>query len=154
MDFVSSRFRESVSKIIVNYNNSLILRTRVRFMNPAENYILSKPEPWRSMLIELQAIIKQTVPEVEEAYKWHLPFYSLQGKMFCFLNFRKKFVDVGFPWGIHITLYPELLIGGEGRKNLRSLRYYSPEEIDVKILQEILRDVAGGKKGKKILTPE
>lgn len=111
-------------------------------MNPAENYILSKPEPWRSILIELQAIIKHTIPEVEEAYKWNLPFYSLNNKMFCFLNFRKTFVDIGFPWGVHISIHQEKLIAGEGRKNLRSLRYTSSQEIDVIILQEILLHIA------------
>lgn len=111
-------------------------------MNPAENYILSKPEPWRAMLIELQAVIKHTVPEVEEAFKWKLPFYTLHGKMYCFLNFRKTYVDIGFPWGILLEKHKSLLIAGENRKNLRSLRYYSQEEIDIELLQKILKDAA------------
>ncbi len=111
-------------------------------MNPAEDYILSKPEPWRSMLIELQAIIKHTIPEVEEAFKWNLPFYSLNGKMFCFLNFRKTFVDVGFPWGVRLEKYATCMVAGEKRKNLRSLRYYFQEEIDVVLLQKILLEAA------------
>lgn len=118
-------------------------------MNPAEDYILSKPEPWRSMLIELQAIIKHTVPEVEEQFKWRLPFYTLSGKMFCFLNFRKQFVDVGFPWGITITIHQEHLVAGEGRKNLRSLRYYNVEDIDVKVVQEILLFLAADRQQRR-----
>ena len=109
-------------------------------MNPAENYILSKPEPWRSILIELQAIIKHTIPEVEEQFKWHLPFYKVDKKMCCFLNFRKTFVDVGFINGIHITIHKDHLIDGEKRKTLRSIRYTSIEEIDVAVLQDILQD--------------
>lgn len=111
-------------------------------MNPAENYILSKPEPWRSMLIELQAVIKHTVPEIEEGYKWHLPFYSLRGKMFCFLNFRKTYIDVGFPWGVLLEDYTEHMVAGENRKNLRSLRYCSPEDIDIELLQQVLLEVS------------
>ena len=111
-------------------------------MNPAEEYILAKPEPWRSMLMELQAVIKHTVPDVEESYKWHLPFYSLKGKMFCFLNFRKTFVDVGFPKGILIRGFDDVLIAGEGRKQLRSLRYHALEEIDVHKLEQVLKSVA------------
>jgi len=111
-------------------------------MNPAENYILSKPEPWRSILIELRAVILQTVPEVEEAYKWHLPFYSLNGKMFCFLNFRKHFVDVGIPYGVRITSHTAYLLAGEGRKNLRSLRYKQIEDIDYQVLENILIELA------------
>ncbi len=114
-------------------------------MNPAEAYILSKPEPWCTMLMELQAIIKSTVPDVEETYKWNLPFYMLEGKMFCFLNFRKSFIDVGFPRGVQIQVHKEALVGGEKRKNLRSLRYKTMQDIDVEVLVEVLRDRAGTK---------
>ncbi|WP_299767402.1 DUF1801 domain-containing protein [uncultured Dokdonia sp.] len=107
-------------------------------MNPAENYIVSKPEPWRTILMELQAIIKHTIPNIEEQYKWHLPFYKVDGKMCCFLNFRKTFVDVGFINGIHIAIHKDHLVAGEKRKTLRSLRYYSLEDIDVAVLQDIL----------------
>jgi len=58
--------------------------------------------------------------------------------MFCFLNFRKSFVDLGFPYGIHIEDYASQMVAGENRKNLRSVRYYAPEDIDVVLLQEIL----------------
>ena len=55
-------------------------------MKPAEAYILSKPEPFKSVLLELQVFIAHTAPEAELLYKWNLPFYFLNGKMFCFLN--------------------------------------------------------------------
>ena len=68
-------------------------------MNPAAHYILSKPEPFKSILLQLQLLVEHTVPEAELLYKWHLPFYYLNGKMFCFLNFRKRFVDLSFIYG-------------------------------------------------------
>lgn len=114
-------------------------------MSPSETYILSKPEPWKSILMELQAVIKNTVPEVQESFKWNLPFYTLYGKMFCFLNFRKNFIDVGFPSGILISVRQDKLVAGEKRKNLRSLRYQNLEEVNIKILQEILLDVSQNK---------
>ncbi|MFT6416299.1 MAG: hypothetical protein ACJARZ_001646 [Dokdonia sp.] len=43
----------------------------------------------------------------------------------AFLNVRKTFIDLEFSSGIHINIYQEHLIAGEGRKNLRSLRYKS-----------------------------
>ncbi len=107
-------------------------------MNPAQNYIVSTPDPYRSMLIELQAIIKHTIPEIEESFKWNLPFYSLHGKMFCFLNFRKKFIDVGFPNGIEIKGFENIFIDGEKRKRLRSLRYYELIDINILVLQKVL----------------
>lgn len=89
--------------------------------------------------MELQAIIKHTVPDVDEQFKWHLPFYSVHGKMYCFLNFRKTFVDLGFTRGIDIDIHKDHLIDGEKRKSLRSLRYYKLEDIDVAVLQDVLK---------------
>ena len=107
-------------------------------MNPAHNYILSRPEPWKTMLIELRAIIKSTIPEAEESFKWGLPFYSVNGKMCCFLNFRKTFVEISFTKGVLIEGYKEFLIGGEKRKNLRSLRFQDPAQIKIKVVQHVL----------------
>ena len=111
-------------------------------MNPAQNYILSQPEPWRFICLELQAIIKQTLPRVDEQYKWRLPFYKLDNNMLCFINVRKTFVDLGFVYGIALTQNQEYLIAGEKRKQLRSLRYYSLEEINPHIISSVLKEAA------------
>ena len=110
-------------------------------MNPAETYILSQPEPFKSILLELQVIIDNTAPEADLLYKWHLPFYYLNGKMFCFLNFRKRFVELSFPKGFLLQDSERKLIAGEGRKNLRSLRYDKVEDIDAEVLIEFLKQL-------------
>ena len=65
-------------------------------MNPAEDYILNQPEPYRSMLMHL--LIEHTIPEAELKYKYKIPFYYIFGKPFCYFNasHKKQFVDVGF----------------------------------------------------------
>jgi len=110
-------------------------------MNPAENYILLKPEPYKSLLLDLQVLIEHTVPEAVLLYKWHLPFYYLNGKMFCFLNFRKTFVELSFPKGILLDDPNNQLTAGENRKNLRSLRYYNVEDIDTEIVIGFLKQL-------------
>ncbi|RXG13327.1 hypothetical protein DSM03_10499 [Leeuwenhoekiella aestuarii] len=110
-------------------------------MNPAENYILKTPQPYRDMLLELQVVIEHSVPEAQLLYKWHLPFYYLDGKMFCFLNFRKRFVELSFPKGVHIEDSNNYLTAGEGRKNLRSLRYHNLEDIDAEIAIGFLKQL-------------
>lgn len=110
-------------------------------MNPAETYILSQPEPFRSILLELQVIIEHTAPEAELLYKWHLPFYYLNGKMFCFLNFRKRFVDLSFVYGTDLNDLYNHLIAGENRKRLRSLRYHKLKDIDAEVLIEFLKQL-------------
>lgn len=107
-------------------------------MKPAEAYILSKPEPFKSVLLELQVLIAHTAPEAELLYKWNLPFYYLNGKMFCFLNFRKRFVDLSFIYGNELIDQDKHLIAGEGRKRLRSLRFDTTEAIDAEVVISFL----------------
>ncbi|WP_019668343.1 DUF1801 domain-containing protein [Eudoraea adriatica] len=108
-------------------------------MNPAENYILSQEEPFRSILLHLQSVIEQTVPEVDLKYKYKIPFYYLQGKPFCYLNKSKNFVDLGFWKAAHLSVHSEHMTAA-GRKIMRSLRYTSLEDVDHTILQEVLKD--------------
>ena len=113
-------------------------------MNPAENYILNQPEPFRSMLLHLQSVIEITVPEVDLKYKYRIPFYYIKGRPFCYLNRSKDYVDVGFWNAAHLSVHLELLCT-EGRKMMKSLRYKSLEEIENEVLIAILKDAYGVK---------
>ena len=106
-------------------------------MNPAESYILKTPEPFREILLHLKTLIEYSVPEAQLLYKWHLPFYYLNSSMFCFLNYRKTFVELSIPKGIELP-DRDKLIAGEGRKSLRSLRFLSSEDIDEQLVLSVL----------------
>ena len=108
-------------------------------MNPAENYILSQPEPYRNILLHLQSVIEQSVPEVDLKYKYKIPFYYLQGKPFCYLNQSNNYVDLGFWKAAHLTVHLDHMTIA-GRKIMRSLRYTSLQEVDHTILVEVLKD--------------
>ncbi|MGK0386362.1 MAG: hypothetical protein ACI849_000972 [Patiriisocius sp.] len=109
-------------------------------MNPAEVYILDKPEPFRTILLHLQVIITHTIPEAMLLYKWRLPFYYVDGTQgFVFLNQSKNYVDVGFHHGAHLTKHQEHLVS-KGRKHMKSLRYFSLDDIDDIILVDLLKE--------------
>ncbi|WP_411031277.1 DUF1801 domain-containing protein [Spongiimicrobium sp. 3-5] len=108
-------------------------------MNPSETYILNQPEPYRGILLHLQSVIEQTVPEVDLKYKYKIPFYYINGKPFCYLNKAKDYVDLGFWHASHLTVHLEHMTAA-GRKVMRSLRYKTLEEIDHQILSDILKD--------------
>ncbi|PVW16282.1 DUF1801 domain-containing protein [Marixanthomonas spongiae] len=109
-------------------------------MNPAEKYILDSPEPFRSILVYLKTLIEQEVPNTALLYKWNLPFYYIGKKQpFCYLNHTKGYVDMVFWHGAHLTQYKNHLIS-DGRKHMKSLRYYTLEEVDEKIVVEILKE--------------
>ncbi|RKN79805.1 DUF1801 domain-containing protein [Ulvibacterium marinum] len=108
-------------------------------MNPAENYILNQPEPYRSILLHLQSVIEHTVPGIDLKFKYRIPFYYIEGRPFCYLNHTKDYIDVGFWNAAHLTIHLEHMTTA-GRKVMRSLRYRSLEEIDDTILTEVLQD--------------
>ncbi|WP_272023486.1 DUF1801 domain-containing protein [Olleya namhaensis] len=109
-------------------------------MNPAEDYILKQPEPYRSVLLHVQAVIKHTLPEVELKYKWRLPCFYIGKRPICYLNKSKDYVDVGFWHSAYITKHLEHLIT-ENRKVVKSLRYKTLEAIDNVVLVDILNEV-------------
>lgn len=110
-------------------------------MNPAEDYILSQEEPFKSILLHLQMVIDGLFPEVDLKYKYRIPFYYFGKKPFCYLNKPKKknYVDVGFWSAAHLTKHLEHLVT-EKRKHMKSLRYTSMEDIDDAILVAVLKD--------------
>ena len=119
-------------------------------MNPAEDYILGQPEPFRSILLHLQTVIEQTVPEVDLKYKYNIPFYYLEGRPFCYLNRARDYVDLGFWNAAHLSVHLKHMTTA-GRKIMRSLRYVSLEEINHEILVAVLKD-AYSVKDKKFYT--
>ena len=108
-------------------------------MNPAEAYILKQAEPYRTILLQLQSLIEQAVPEAVLKYKYRIPFYYLEGKPYCYLNQSKDYVDLGFYRGAWLSRHIEKM-ETSGRKVIKSLRYFRPEDIDHAILLEVLEE--------------
>ncbi len=108
-------------------------------MNPAKDYILKQPEPFKSILLHLQLVIEQTLPEVDLKYKWRVPFYYIEGRPLCYLNHTKGYVDLGFWNSAHLTVHLDRMTV-DGRKMMRSLRYRNLEEIDDAVLAEVLQN--------------
>lgn len=108
-------------------------------MNPSAAYILNQTEPYRSMLLHLQSVIEMTIPEVDLKFKYRIPFYYSNGRPFCYLNQSKDYVDLGFWNGAYLNKSLEFMTSS-GRKMIKSLRYFSLEGIDDKILIEVLQE--------------
>lgn len=107
-------------------------------MNPAEAYIMRQPEPFRSLLIHIQFLIEREVPTAKLLYKYNIPFFYIEGKLpFVYLNFSKTYVDVGFTRGAHLTQHLDHLIG-KNRKHMKSLRYFSMDDLDEVVFTEVL----------------
>ena len=110
-------------------------------MNPAEQYILNQPEPYRDILMHLKMQIEHTLPEVTLKYKWNIPCFYIDKSPICYLNasHKKQFVDIAFWNSSHLTKHLDVLVS-EKRKVVRSLRYSSLEEINDTILIAVLKE--------------
>jgi hypothetical protein len=113
-------------------------------LNPAEAYILKKPEPYKSILLQLQILIEHVFPEVELKYKWRIPCYYIGTRPICYLNQSKDYVDVGFWHSAHLTKHTEHMVS-ENRKVVKSLRYRSTAQIDDALFMNILKEVENHK---------
>lgn len=109
-------------------------------MKPAEEYILSRPEPFKSILLHVQLLIESTYSNAELRYKWKIPVYYIDKNPFCYLNasLKKGYVDVCFWVSAHLK-YNEHLVT-EGRKVVKSLRYFKIEDINEEVLFSVLEE--------------
>ena len=107
-------------------------------MNPAEVYILKQPEPYKSILLQLQSIIEAVAPNTELLYKWKIPFYYCNGIPLCYLNQSKDYVDLAFWHFDKMDEFTEHFVDAN-RKSIRSLRYKSVEDINDEVVVYVLQ---------------
>lgn len=112
-------------------------------MKPVEDYILKQPDVYRSILFHLILVIEKEIPQVTLEYKYGIPYFYLNKKPFCYLapNHKKKFVDLGFARGFQLNNNLNYLVSKD-RNTVKSLRYYSLEEVNNQILVSVLKEAA------------
>ena len=110
-------------------------------MKPAEEYILKQPEPYKSILLDLQIVIETNFTKVDLQFKWKMPFYYLNDKPLCYLNVSKKkgYIDVGFYTNSELQKFNEFVIS-DNRKVVKSLRYKSVKEVNAEVLISVLQE--------------
>ncbi|MFT5216985.1 MAG: hypothetical protein ACI83H_002118 [Glaciecola sp.] len=110
-------------------------------MKPAEDHIFNQQEPFRSMLMHLQTVIEHAIPDANLLFKWKVPFYYIGKRPFCYIHrpIEKDYVDVGFWHAAHLSVLQERMTK-DGRKMMKYLRYKSLEDINDKVLINILKD--------------
>ncbi|MCA0151637.1 DUF1801 domain-containing protein [Winogradskyella vincentii] len=106
-------------------------------MNPAETYILKQEEPYRSILLQLQAIVEAILPKPELHFKWRIPFYYNGSLPICYLNKSKDYVDLAFWHGEKLDKYREHYVTAN-RKSVTSLRYKSVEDINDEVILYVI----------------
>jgi hypothetical protein len=109
-------------------------------MRPIDEYFMQKNEPIKSYLQFLRTHILQLDTNITEAWKYGMPFYCYNDKMFCYLWVHKKYHRpyIGIVEGKKIE-HPDLII--EKRARMKILLLDPNEDIPIKKIDSILIDV-------------
>ena len=102
-----------------------------------DEHFLNQPEPIKSCLLYLRDFILDYDTNIEEAWRYKMPFYYYKGKMFCYLWTHKKYKQpyLGIVEGRQIN-HPELL--SEARSKMKILLINPYEDIPIDKIKDIL----------------
>ena len=106
-------------------------------MQELDNFYLKYKEPLRSCLLTLKEIILNQNSLLSWEWKYGMPFFYYNGKMFCYLWFHKKYNQpyIGIVEG-HRLNNPQLM--AENRSRIKIFLINPEEDISIKKIQEIL----------------
>lgn len=108
-------------------------------MKLSDEYIFRQKEPFQSILLHLVSVVERNLGQSELLFKWGMPYFYFKKRMFCYLyaNTKKSYVDIGFARGFQLKNNQEFLVV-ENRNTVKSLRYFTLEEIDNTILESVI----------------
>lgn len=109
---------------------------QIDMIRPADNFYLSKEEPIKSCLLALRSVILKYNGNFTEEWKYGMPVFCLNGKMFCYLWVRKKTMlpYLGIVEGRKIDNAKLLQ---ENRSRMKILLINPEEDLPVKTIYEI-----------------
>ncbi len=104
-------------------------------MDNFESYIKAvKNDNLKPIVLKLRELIKDSSKEIKEEMKWNVPTYSIN-KNICSIMAHKHHVNFQIFQGANLK--DSKLLSGTG-KNMRHLRYESIEQVDIKIIKNII----------------
>lgn len=108
-------------------------------LRPIDVFFLEKEEPVKSCLLFLREFIPTLDKRITEEWKYRLPFYYLNGRMFCYLWIHKKYKQpyIGIAEGNKLN-HPDLL--QEERARMKILLIDPTKDIPVKKIKLILKE--------------
>jgi hypothetical protein len=108
-------------------------------LRPVDQYFLQKEEPDKSCLQALRDFMLRFNKGITEEWKYGMPFYYHQKKMFCYLWVHKKYKQpyVGIVEGKRIN-HPQLI--QEKRARMKIMLIDPEKDIPIKTLRTILNE--------------
>ena len=106
-------------------------------MTELDHFYLRQDEPIRGCLLALKEIILNQGAGITTSLKYGMPFFSLKGKMFCYLWVHKKYKQpyLGIVEGKSIE-HPELLM--EKRSRMKIMLFKTDQDLPLNAIQTVL----------------
>ncbi len=108
-------------------------------MSAEDSFYFEKEEPIKSCLLALRDIILSHDEHITAAWKYGMPFFCFQGKMFCYLwvNKKRRQPYLGLVEGKHLE-HPDLL--AEKRSRMKIMLIDSNEDLPVETIRAVLQE--------------
>ena len=108
-------------------------------LRPIDSFYFDKPEPTQSCLLFLRKHLLQVDSRITETWKYGMPVFCFQGKMFCYLWFHKKhqLPYLGIVEGKNID-HPDLIL--EKRARMKILLLDPTKDLPMPIIEAILKE--------------
>ena len=107
-------------------------------LKDVDSYIANSPREAHPIMDELRKTIKSTVPKVEEAIKWGVPFYSYYGALAGFAVY-KNHVSFGFSADVLQDDERRVLEDKGYKTGVRTVQIKFDQKVPTTIIKRILR---------------
>lgn len=107
-------------------------------LTPADEKINKQPSEYVEIMLFLRKYILSHNKHMTESFKYMTICYDYKGKLICFIHAKGDYVYLCFKDGRQLKAHPKLL--AEGRKTYKAFKCFINKNIDVKSLNEILKD--------------
>ncbi|MDQ3110302.1 MAG: DUF1801 domain-containing protein [Bacteroidota bacterium] len=107
-----------------------------------DDFYLRKDEPDKSCLLALKEIILSISKDISPAWKYGMPFFCINGKMFCYLWVHKKYKQpyIGIVEGKKLN-HPDLLT--EKRARMKIMLFDPQKDLPIRKIKSILKEALG-----------
>lgn len=97
-------------------------------MSDVTDYVDAIDADLRPIAERVRELIREELPQAEEAIKWRQPTYTLDGQLVCYFTAAKDHVTLGFAQGRRLD-DPDGLLEGSG-KQMAHLKLRQREGLD------------------------
>lgn len=102
-----------------------------------EDFILDHPNSQQQTLLQVLHDLLLSYPEVTGKIRYKIPFYYRKSWI-CYLNpVKNDGVELAFTRGNELS-NEQGLLDSKGRKQVYGVTFYKPEDIPLKVLQEVI----------------